>query len=573
MWLGKSGNVSNENGADRATAHLSDLGDTIGFLHERAAAFSTTATAPAAVAQPQPATDWTVAGPDALPYSPSAAPTWLDLDFGRKPPKSPSANDEIAFINGIDGTGHLTNQSFWGANGVTAFKWGSSTQGTGATISYSFDKKSHFSAQEKSTFLKAFSMWESVADVHFVEVKNHAGVVLTRGHNGAYTTTPTSKGSGTHPGSVTGQALISIDTSAPGFDLSGSLDKYGGYGMQTIIHEVGHLLGLGHGGAYNGTVKAKTDQFSAFDDRQYTVMSYISYINTDAKFAASNPWSGTDWGTDKQGNLRQASHTVQVLDILAIQQLYGASQDTPLSGGQTYGFHSNIKGPLHDFFDFTVNTSPVVTLFNEGTNNILDLTGYGMDQYIDLRPTAFSSVGGLVNNVCIAAGTDIGTAYGGTGNDTMVANELGCVLSGNSGNDVLYGLGGADLLSGDAGSDVLIGGLGKDLLAGGDGADLFVFGQGDSGKNKKLADEIIDFSHSKGDKIDLSGIDAIKGTKADDAFTFIGSDKFSHHAGELHFQVIKGDLFLSGDITGNGKADFMIKFDDVTTINMNDFFL
>ena len=45
-------------------------------------------------------------------------------------------------------------------------------------------------------------------------------------------------------GKVTGQALISVDTSVPGFDLSGSLDVYGGYGMSTIIHEVGHHFGF-----------------------------------------------------------------------------------------------------------------------------------------------------------------------------------------------------------------------------------------------------------------------------------------------------------------------------------------
>ncbi len=571
MWMGKAVHFGQRDEADQSLAHLRDHGDSIGFLTGRAPSF----TAPAPLAQPHAAGAASADRPDALPYFHDDAPAvWIDTEFGRKPPVSPSASDEVAFITGIGADGNLTDRSYWGAVNSTAFKWGSSTQGTGATISYSFDKASHFTAQEKATFLKAFAMWSSVADVTFVEVKNNAGVVLTRGHDGgAYTQTPTSDGSGAQLGSVTGEAKISFDTSVPGFDLSGSLDKYGGYGMSSLIHEVGHLIGLGHSGAYNGNVNAKTDQFSAFDDRQYSVMSYISYDNTDAKYAASNPWGGTDWGTDNQGYARTAPHTVQVLDIVGIQEIYGASKHTPMSGGQTYGFNSNIQGPLHDFFDFTVNTSPVVTIFNEGTGNTLDLTGYRMDQYIDLRPSAFSSVGGLVNNLSIAFGTNIGTAYGGTGNDTMVANEFGSVLSGNSGNDVLYGLGGADLLSGDAGNDVLIGGLGKDLLAGGDGADLFVFGQGDTGKTAKLADEIVDFSHSKGDKIDLTGIDANTKTKGDDAFTFIGSDKFSHHAGELHFQVVKGNLFLSGDVDGDGRADFMIKIDHLTTIVDSDFFL
>ena len=249
-------------------------------------------------------------------------------------------------------------------------------------------------------------------------------------------------GTGSSPGRPAGKAIFSIEPSVLGFDLSGSFDVVGGYGLSTAIHEIGHLLGLGHGGGYNGAVDPATEQFSAYDDQMYTIMSYINWLDDDAKFLALNPYQGTDWGTTVDGYYRQAPHTMMQLDIIAIQQLYGAATTTPLDGGETYGFNSTIAGPVGEFFDFTINTSPVITLYSQGTDNVLDLSGYDDAQVIDLTPGAFSSVGGLTNNVGIAIGTVIETAIGGSGPDPIRAARVSCTLDGAPGHAVLTGCAG-----------------------------------------------------------------------------------------------------------------------------------
>lgn len=139
------------------------------------------------------------------------------------------------------------------------------------------------------------------------------------------------------------------------------------------------------------------------------------------------------------------------------------------------------------------------------------------------------------------------------------------LLQGGNGNDVLNGFGGADRLEGGLGNDRLVGGLGHDDLFGGGGADIFIFTQlADSQYAlrsdgwKVLPDLIGDFV-SGVDKIDLSALDAIQGTAANDAFTFIGTAAFSGHAGELRYDVQSGgQVLILADTDGNGAADFML---------------
>ncbi len=128
------------------------------------------------------------------------------------------------------------------------------------------------------------------------------------------------------------------------------------------------------------------------------------------------------------------------LDIFAAQRLYGAPTNGVLSGGQTFGFHSNIMYTDVDgtqqtlsMCDFNQDKLPVVTLYDYGTNNTLDLSGYSTPSNVDLNPGTWTSAAGLTNNVFIEYGTQIDTAVGGSGNDKFTLNTDGDFVDGGGG--------------------------------------------------------------------------------------------------------------------------------------------
>jgi serralysin len=155
-----------------------------------------------------------------------------------------------------------------------------------------------------------------------------------------------------HACSPGADVYIAIDTSVPGFGPIGdSVGADNGYPYFTLVHESGICSGSDIRGRttpaiMNSRRSRPRFSFSAYDIRLWSIMSYIDAWDSSAAFFADYPVTGT---TDLFPN------TPMILDILAAQRLYAVPTSGPLaSGGQVFGFNSNIDSSIARYFDFTL---------------------------------------------------------------------------------------------------------------------------------------------------------------------------------------------------------------------------
>ena len=213
----------------------------------------------------------------------------------------------------------------------------------------------------------------------------------------------------------------------------------GAYGLTTMIHEIGHALGLSHPGVYDAapgvTVTYDADAEFAQDNRQYTVMSYFG--GYDAAIKA--------WTQDGTFTNYKYPQTPMIYDIAAIQSLYGTDTATR-TGDTVYGYNNNFAAGDQEksIFDFSTNSVPIFTIWDAGGSDELNCSGWSGNQTINLIPGSYSSVCGLNNNVGIAFSTTLEKAMGGMGNDILIGNSADNILSGGGGNDTIDGSVGID---------------------------------------------------------------------------------------------------------------------------------
>jgi Ca2+-binding RTX toxin-like protein len=208
-----------------------------------------------------------------------------------------------------------------------------------------------------------------------------------------------------------------------------------------------------------------------------------------------------------------------------------------------------------------------VYIVDSSADVIVENAGEGTDF---VRASASFTLSANVDRMYLVGSADIN----GTGNalaNLLVGNTGNNQLSGMGANDRLFGGLGNDTLNGGDGNDYLEGGAGLDVYTGGAGRDYFVFRGGDTGSTLGTADRITDFA--TGDRISLGPIDADTTSAGNQAFTFVGSGTFTGAAGELRYEQIGGNTFVTGDIDGDRVADLMIRLDGLHTIGAPDLLL
>ncbi|MBL1419744.1 MAG: hypothetical protein COC24_004465 [Alphaproteobacteria bacterium] len=294
----------------------------------------------------------------------------------------------------------------------------------------------------------------------------------------------------------------------------------------TILHELGHFLGLAHPHS-----SVSTDApFVELNDSKYDLMSYL-YSDDDRKVVKTD--TGGGGGTLNSTYNFGSFVNYTPINLASLQYLYGANTTTHTDGtsymltdakttardidgsdgtisiGRAYytvwdnggtdeiryaGSNRVLLNLNAATLDRTNNDADLVetlgrvstsdyygTLFGDYRSEITDSKYYAggffsqiltNDNSISIDGANFAgkyanTLGGYV----IAKGVVVENATGGSGNDLIIGNYVNNILTGNSGNDTFFDENGHDTVNGGAGNDTFYVGKGNDIYDGGTGTD------------------------------------------------------------------------------------------------------
>lgn len=348
-------------------------------------------------------------------------------------------------------------------NGGTNYWWSDKTTdgGSSFTLSYSMlgsslsgtatskDKKGYkpMTTAQSSAVGKALTYIASLINVKFVAGKSGSadlnfGTNNQGGVSAGYANYP--HGSGAHKSYI----MLAND------QTTNTSPARGNYGWQTLVHEIGHAIGLKHPGNYNAGGGGGTPPYlsDSTDNQRNTIMSYNAPADTSVY---NYKLTTTTRGVSLSGSVSKVGvYGFMQYDLAALQYLYGANTKTN-GNGQTTVFTNAWKG-LQTLWAPVANTT--IDAKSVTNNNIIDMRD-GAFSSINILPTTPTDIAAIdkkygssfgatyakantyfgYNNVAVAEGSKIGTVMGGTKVDVIYANtDNGLTIDGGAGSDIAY---------------------------------------------------------------------------------------------------------------------------------------
>lgn len=340
-----------------------------------------------------------------------------------------------------------------------------------------------FNSAQRAFIRETFDYISTVINLRFEEVADaSARGVLSFGNNAQ------TGSAGYATGSISSSKWAILLNNTGSSARGNGFPVDGDYAALTIIHEIGHALGLKHphSRAAGETSPSDPPYLSSAEDR--TTFTQMSYNDVPQDYFA----------------------VFRDLDLAALHYLYGPAQVS--------GTRANQAGDTR----YILSTLETNFIWDGGGEDTLDATSADRRITLSLDVGTHSFFGTSPNNLITAAGQV--TINMGTLIENVDATSFDDEVSGNAAANRLDGRAGNDTLMGRAGNDVLIGGLGDDLLDGGEGVDIAQYLDAPASVRVDLQAGSAEGSAGKDRLISIEGIwgsafdDVLSGSDGDDLF-------------------------------------------------------
>jgi len=229
------------------------------------------------------------------------------------------------------------------------------------------------------------------------------------------------------------------------------------YGFHVLMHEFGHALGMAHPHNFfiNG-VPDLTTEYAALGSLGFDKLGFAinSPLDMDREYFSIMSYDDQI----PSGTRNTFAQTPMILDVIALQSVYGEGHGSSGSGDDTITAGSS------------VGVGSYRTYFDTGGNDTINLANYASGAHLHMGTTIVGAthlVGVSMSTGDAAFMIDSGgspsslrwyygeyeNAEGSAAADTLIGNALNNLIHGGGGNDTLEGSLGNDTLAGGTGTD------------------------------------------------------------------------------------------------------------------------